>query len=79
MIQITLNDVTYSINESSNGTNRTLIDILKNKMMRWGIVIVDYGTDAARIGERSLYYAMEKSLIIGYEFYEAMFFWGGFR
>ena len=46
--------------------------------MRWGIVIVDYGTDAARIGS-SLYYAMEKSLIIGYKFYEAMVFWGGFR
>lgn len=48
-------------------------------MMRWGIVIVDYWTDAARIGGRSLYYAMEKSLIIGYEFYEETFFWGGFR
>ena len=48
-------------------------------MMRWGIVIVDYGTDATRIGGRSLFYAMEKSLVIEYEFYEAMFFWGGFR
>ena len=33
MIQITLNDVTYSITESSNGTDRTLIDILKDKIM----------------------------------------------
>lgn len=35
MIQITLNNVTYSITESSNGTNRTLIDILKDIIMSY--------------------------------------------
>lgn len=35
MIQITLNDVTHSITESSNGTNKTFIDILKDKIMSY--------------------------------------------
>ena len=35
MIQITLNDVTYSITEPSNGNDRTLIDILKEKIISY--------------------------------------------
>ena len=35
MIQITLNDITYSVTESSNGTDGTLIDILKNKILAY--------------------------------------------
>ena len=35
MIQIILNNLTYSITESSNGTDRTFIDILKNIIMSY--------------------------------------------
>jgi hypothetical protein len=48
------------------------------RMMRWGVTLADYGIDVARAG-RSVFYAMESGLIVGYEFLETMFFWGGFR
>lgn len=49
------------------------------RMMKWGITILDYGIDVARAGGRSAFYAMESGLVAGYEFLETMFFWGGFR
>jgi RHS repeat-associated protein len=48
------------------------------RMMRWGVTIVDYGIDISRVG-RSVFYAMERELIMEYELAELMFFWGVFR
>ncbi|MBQ3952553.1 MAG: hypothetical protein II668_08350 [Oscillospiraceae bacterium] len=48
------------------------------RMMKWGVTLVDYGIDVAR-ASRSVYYAMECGLVGGYEFLETMFFLGGFR
>lgn len=49
------------------------------KMMKWGVTLVDYGVDLARIGGRSVFYAMERGYIAGYELLETMLLWGGFR
>ncbi len=35
MIQITLNNVTYSVTESYNGADRTLINLLKDKIVSY--------------------------------------------
>ena len=49
------------------------------RMMRWGVTLVDYGIDVTRIDGRSDFYAMERGLFAGYEFLETMLLWGGFR